>query len=122
MGQNEGRLADIVILCTGALSAVNQAIESIDRGGTLLFFAVTDKGVTISLDPNKLFWRSEITLCSSYAGNQEDYAKALELIHLKKIPVTDMITHRFRLDEIQEAFDVVVNAQDSLKVIIKLYF
>ena len=89
--------------------------------GTLLFFAVTDKGVTISLDPNKLFWRSEITFTSSYAGSQEDYASALELIHLKKIPVVDMITHRFKLDEIQEAFKFVIEAKDSLKVIIKPY-
>lgn len=116
---NSGRLADVIILCTGALSAVNQAISSIDRGGTLLFFAVTDKGVRLSIDPNKLFWRSEITLTSSYAGTQEDYAKALELISLKKIKVADLITHYYSLDDINTAFKTVTQAKDSLKVIIK---
>ena len=115
---NEGRLADAVILCTGALSAVNQAIKSVDRGGTLLFFAVTDEGVSLSIDPNKLFWRSEITLTSSYAGSSEDYARALELIHLKKIQLSGMITNYFSLDDIQEAFNVVIDAKESLKVII----
>lgn len=116
---NEGRLADMIILCTGAASAVNQAIISIDRGGTILFFAVTDKGVSIPLYPNKLFWRSEITLTSSYAGAQEDYAAALELIHLRKIRVEEMITHEFSLKDIGNAFRIVLEAEESLKVIIK---
>jgi L-iditol 2-dehydrogenase len=116
---NEGRLADVIILCTGAASAVDQALHSIDRGGTILFFAVTDKDVSIPLHPNEMFWRTEVTLTSSYAGSQEDYAKALELIHLKKIRVNDMITHEFSLEEIGKAFRIVSEAQDSLKVIIK---
>jgi L-iditol 2-dehydrogenase len=116
---NEGRLADVIILCTGASSAVNQALHSIDRGGTILFFAVTDKDVSIPLRPNEMFWRSEVTLTSSYAGAQEDYAKALELIHLRKIRVDDMITHGFNLEEIGKAFRIVSEAKESLKVIIR---
>jgi len=116
---NEGRLADIVILCTGALDAVNQALRSIDRGGVLVFFAVTDKGVSLSIDPNKLFWRTEITLTSSYAGSQEDYARALELLHLGKVRVKDLITHIYSLDEIGEAFRTLLGTRDSLKVIIR---
>ncbi len=119
---NEGRLADVIILCTGASSAVDQAFRSIDRGGTMLFFAVTDRDVSVPLRPNEVFWRTEITLTSSYAGAQEDYAKALDLIHLKKIRVNDMITHEFGLEEIGRAFGIVSEAQDSLKVIIKPHF
>ncbi|MGZ8477765.1 MAG: alcohol dehydrogenase catalytic domain-containing protein, partial [Candidatus Binatia bacterium] len=42
---NDGRLADLVIVCTGAMPAIQQATKSIDRGGTLLFFAPTAAGV-----------------------------------------------------------------------------
>jgi L-iditol 2-dehydrogenase len=38
---NEGRLADLVIVCTGAFPAFLQALQSVDRGGTVLFFAPT---------------------------------------------------------------------------------
>ena len=41
---NDGRLADLVIVCTGAMPAIQQAVKSIDRGGTLLFFAPTAAG------------------------------------------------------------------------------
>jgi len=116
---NEGRLADVIILCTGASSAVSQAMHVIDRGGTLMFFAVTDKDVIIPLDPNQIFWRSEITLTSSYAGAQEDYAMALELLHQKRIFAKELITHRFSLEDIGRAFRTVSETKDSLKVIIQ---
>ncbi|MGA1795216.1 MAG: zinc-binding dehydrogenase [bacterium] len=116
---NEGRGADVIILCTGAAAAVHQALQSIDRGGTIMFFAVTDRDVEIPLRPNEIFWRTEITLTSSYAGSQEDYAAALALIHLKKVNVGEMITHRFPLDRIGDAFRVVAEAHDSLKVVIR---
>ena len=37
---NSNRLADLVIVCAGALSASTEAIKCVDRGGTVLFFAV----------------------------------------------------------------------------------
>ena len=39
---NDGRLADQVIVCTGATSAVMSAIDCVEKGGTILFFAVPD--------------------------------------------------------------------------------
>ena len=66
---NEGFLADLVIVCTGARQAQLQALSSVERGGTVLFFAPTDQGVTIPLSINDLFFRNDITLTTSYAGS-----------------------------------------------------
>jgi len=115
----DGRLADLVILCTGAVSAINQALQSVERGGTILFFAPTDPGVSIAVSVNDLFWRNEITLTSSYGGSPADYAAALELIKSGKIRVRDMITHRLPLAETGLAFHLVAQARDCLKVIIE---
>ena len=116
---NDGRLADLVVICTGAISAITQALESVERGGTVLFFAPTGPGITIPISVNELFWRNEITLTSSYAGSSADYATALELIHAGKIHVRDMITHRLGLAETGMGFQLVAQAQDSIKVIIE---
>ncbi len=116
---NDGRLADIVIVCTGAVPAVNQALASVERGGTVLFFAPTAPGVTIPVSINDLFWRTEITLTTSYAGSPADYAAALELIHARRLPVGEMITHRLGLAETGLGFKLVAEARDSLKVIIE---
>ena len=114
-----GRLADLVVICSGAISAINQALESVERGGTVLFFAPTEPGVSIPVSVNDLFWRNETTLTSSYGGNPADYAAALELIQAGKIRVREMITHRLGLAETGLGFELVARAQDSLKVIIE---
>ncbi|MFQ6122738.1 MAG: zinc-dependent dehydrogenase [Dehalococcoidales bacterium] len=116
---NQGRLADLVIVCTGAISAITQALESVERGGTILFFAPTEPGVTIPLSINNLFWRNDVTLTTSYAGSPADYAAALELIHARRLPVREMITHRLGLAETGVGFQLVAEAQNSIKVIIE---
>jgi len=115
----DGRLADLVVVCSGATSAIAQALESVERGGTVLFFAPTEPGVSIPISVNDLFWRNEITLTSSYGGSPGDYAAALGLIGAGKIPVREMITHRLGLAETGLGFQLVSQAQDSLKVIIE---
>jgi L-iditol 2-dehydrogenase len=115
----DGRLADLVVICSGATSAVAQALESVERGGTVLFFAATEPGVSVPISVNDLFWRNEITLTSSYGGSPADYAAALELIQAGKICVGEMITHRLGLAETGLGFQLVARAQDSLKVIIQ---
>jgi L-iditol 2-dehydrogenase len=116
---NDGWLADLVLVCTGARSAQIQAMQSVERGGTVLFFAPTDPGVTVPLSVNDLFFRNDVTLTTSYAGSPGDHVKALELIRLRRLRVQEMITHRFGLAEIGEAFRLVAGARDSIKVIIE---
>ena len=116
---NNGRLADKVIVCTGAISAINQALHSVDRGGTVLFFAPTNPGETIPVSINELFFRNDITLTTSYAGSPADYSVAVEVIRTRRVRVVDMITHRLPLAETAEGFRLVAQGQDSMKVIIE---
>jgi L-iditol 2-dehydrogenase len=116
---NDGWMADLVLVCTGARSAQIQAMESVERGGTVLFFAPTDPGITVPLSINDLFFRNDITLTTSYAGSPGDHVEALELIRLRRVRVEEMITHRFGLAEIGEAFTLVARAGNSIKVIIE---
>jgi len=116
---SQGCLADLVIVCTGAESAIAQALKSVDRGGTILFFAPTDAGVTIPISINELFWRNDITLTTSYGGSPADYQTALDLIRAGTIPVRQMITHRLGLAETGLGFQLVADAQNSIKVIIE---
>ncbi len=115
---NDGFLADTVILSTGATSAVKQGLKSVRRGGTVLFFGAADEGANLPLSMNEIFWRTEVTLLSSYAGSIFDHEAALELIRSKRVKVGDMITNRFPLKDIAKGFELTVEAQESLKVII----
>ena len=115
---NEGRLADKVIVCTGATSASKQALQCVDRGSTVLFFAVPGPGVGISI-PFTEFWRNEISLMTSYGAALGDLEEALKLITDRRINVHDMITHRLGLAEAGLGFKLVAEAKESLKVIIE---
>jgi len=115
---NNGRLADLVVACTGAASALQQAFHAVDRGGTILFFAPTDPGAAVEMPFNEL-WRKEITMTSSYAGSPRDILAAIELIASRRIKVAEMITHRLPLEKTAEGFALVAQAADSMKVVIE---
>ncbi len=114
---NDGRLADLVVVCAGALPAAQQATKSIDRGGTLLFFAPTAAGVDVPI-PLFDFWRDEINVVTSYAGSGDDLKESLALIRDHKVRVADMVTHRLPLAQTGVGFQLTASGLDSIKVII----
>ncbi len=115
---NNGKLADLVVLCAGVPSAVKQTLQSVDRGGTILFFAPTEPSVEI---PFPLFdlWSKGVKMVSTYAGSPKDITKAIGLIKSKKVEVIDMITHKLPLSEIAKGFKLVAEAKSSIKIIIE---
>ena len=116
---NDGRLADLVIVCTGAPPALLQALQCVERGGTVLFFAPTEPGVTVPVLVNDIFFRNDVTLTTTYAGAPADLATALELIGTHSVKVGDMITHRLGLAEAGMGFKLTAEAGSSLKVIVE---
>ncbi|HEY4716835.1 MAG TPA: zinc-dependent dehydrogenase [bacterium] len=116
---NNNRLADIVIVCATSSSAAEQAVSSVERGGTVLFFAPLNYDQVLPIQFNALFWRNEVTLTSSYGGSPADYAMAMAMLGSGKITVNDMISHRFGLAEAGKGFQLVADAGKSLKVVVE---
>ena len=116
---NDGRLADLVIVSTGARPALNQALESVDRGGTVLFFAPTEPGVTVPISINDVFFRNDATLTTTYAAAPGDLSTALEMIASGRVQVGEMISHRLGLSDTGLGFKLTSEAADSLKVVIQ---
>jgi L-iditol 2-dehydrogenase len=115
---NDGRLADRVIVCTGATQAALTALDCVDKGGTILFFAVPDPTVKVPV-PITQFWRNEVTLKTSYGAAPADLNESFTLLAQRKIAVGDMITHRLPLREAAEGFRLTAEAGNSLKVILQ---
>ncbi|HTY45467.1 MAG TPA: alcohol dehydrogenase catalytic domain-containing protein [Patescibacteria group bacterium] len=115
---NDNRLADLVVVCTSALSAFMQAMQGVDRAGSILCFAATEPGVTLPVPVND-FWRQSIKILHSYGGSPADILAAIELIRAKTVPVAKMITHRLPLEEAALGFQLVAQAKDCIKVIIQ---
>ncbi|MBW2095047.1 MAG: alcohol dehydrogenase catalytic domain-containing protein [Deltaproteobacteria bacterium] len=118
-GANDGLLADLVILCFDGF--IPLAMKCVERGGTVLFFGGASENATVPATINELFWRTEITLTSTYAGSPVDCVTALRLINAGDIPVEAMVTHRLGLEEATKAFQWVASPveHDCIKVIVE---
>ncbi|MBT8364483.1 MAG: alcohol dehydrogenase catalytic domain-containing protein [Deltaproteobacteria bacterium] len=110
--------ADVVFLCTSAMPAIDQAWNWVNKGGVIVFFAVPhpDKKVTI---PINHFWTREIRIITSYYCGPPDIEAAINLIETQAIEVDDLITRQIPLQDIADGFRMVMEGQETLKVIIK---
>jgi L-iditol 2-dehydrogenase len=115
---NDGRLADLVILATGAAAAARTALRSAERGGTILFFAVPRPGENLEVDFNP-FWRDDVTIRTCYGAAPLDNLQAMELIRRGVVDVDDMVTHRFGIDAIGEAFRTGADPDRCLKIVVE---
>jgi len=113
-----GKKADTIMLCTSAMSAIEQAWECVDKGGNIVFFAVPgpEKDVVIPIND---FWTNEIKVLTSYFCGPPDIVEAINLLETGTIKIDDMITHRLPLNDIITGFQLVSGANESIKVIIK---
>ncbi len=115
LAANRGRLADCVILATGAPEAARQALQCVERGGTVLFFAVPNEPLLV---PIRDLWRNDITLRTTYGNSPADAEQAIAFLQAGYLPVSRMITHRLPLARTQEGFQLVARGEASVKVII----
>jgi L-iditol 2-dehydrogenase len=107
--------ASRIIVCTGATEAVEQAFQCIERKGIILFFGIPSEDISIPISD---FWRNELTVTSSYGAAPADLEDAINLMKNGQMDVKDMITHRLPLDDIQKAFKIASDADESLKVVL----
>ncbi|HIJ36781.1 MAG TPA: zinc-binding dehydrogenase, partial [Deltaproteobacteria bacterium] len=116
---NEGRLADLVIICFDGF--IPLSFKTVEKGGTILFFAGAGEGDTIPVPINDIFWRTEITLTSTYAGAPSDCREALNLIRAGAVPIQETITGKLPLEEASAGFKMVCSPteHECIKVILE---
>ena len=115
---NDGRSPDCIIVCAGALSAAKQAIQCTGPGTLLIYFAVPKPGINLEIPIND-YWRNEVVIMTSYGAAPEDLDESYKWLESKKVRIDDLISHRFSLREVGEAFRVVCEADESLKVMLE---
>jgi len=115
---NGGHHVDRVLVCAAARSALEQALEIVDLGGSVLFFAPLLPEETLDYPAHDL-WKRGISIVHSYAGPPADMQAALDLIANKRVDLAGMVTHRLPLEQTQQGFDLMQEATDALKIIIE---
>ena len=117
LGQTNSLGVDVAIVATSSIKALEEAIEMVRKGGSVMMFGVPSKGAKIDLDMSK-FYSKEITLVTSYAASDKDTKDALQLIESGKIDVKQLITHTYPILDSQKAFDHARSGENAMKIII----
>lgn len=115
--ETEGRGADLVVVACSSREAQIEALAIVGKAGRIEFFSGLPVGSEpIPIDTNALHY-NEITMHATHGAGKEDCAEALALLAGGAVVVSDLISHRYPLSEIQEAFGLLEAAEAS-KVLI----
>jgi len=117
LDNTDGQGVDVAIVATSSLKALDDAIDMVRKGGTVMMFGVPSKGAKLDLDMSKIYSK-EITLVTSYAASDSDTKEALNLIESSKIDVKQLITHTYSISDSQKAFDHARTGENAMKIII----
>src|SRR5215471_13223021 len=106
IGLNVVQGADFTFVAVGDTRAVAQACEALSPGGTCVLIGVPATGATVPLDVRPLVTGERSIRGCSYgsARTREDLPRLVELYLAGRLRVDELITHRYGLDEANEAF------------------
>lgn len=117
--RSEGRGADAVLVAVAHPAVVVEALAAARPGGRVLLFAANDPVTKIEF-PAAAVGIDEKEILGSYSAAVDIQQSAAALVLQKKLPVMEIVSHRFPLARIQEGLDLANRpTEESLKILIK---
>ncbi len=117
-GVTMGSGADFAFQCTGAPPAAADIYSYIRRGGGLCEMGFFVNNGEYTVNPHFAMCNKEINLVGSWDYSADDYPTTVAFLKQARemnIPIKDLITHTFPLDQLNEAMEVNV-AQKGIKI------
>ncbi len=116
--RTDGRGADAVLVAVAHPSVVVVALAAARPGGRVLLFAANDPVTRIEF-PASAIGIDEKEILGSYSAAVDIQQAAADLVLNRKLPVMEIVTHRFPLARIQEGLDLAVTpTAESLKILV----
>ena len=113
-----GELYPTVLDATGSAASMNQALNYVAHGGTLVYVGITTQDITF---PDRLFHSREMTLKASRNALPGDFRRIIQLIEKRQIDTTRWITHRTSFDDVIDVFDSYTQPESGvIKAIIEI--
>lgn len=107
---------DVYIEATGHVDGVSQGLRMIRRLGTFVEFSVFTKPATI--DWTIIGDTKELNVLGSHLGPY-CYPQAMEMMLKDQIPAEEIVTHAFPMDAYDQALHMVLEAKESIKVMLE---
>lgn len=119
MELTRGRGVDVAIEALGTDSTFQSCLRVIKPGGTVSSLGVYSKDVQLPLDAFYAGLGDHKIVSTLCPGGKERMRRLMEVISTKRVNLKPLVTHRFKLAKIKDAYDVFANQRDGvLKVAI----
>jgi len=116
--RTEGRGADAVLLAVPNPALVSEALSLARPGGRVLLFAHNDPVLRLEF-PAAAVGVEEKEILGSYSASVDEQEESAALIFERRLPVRELVSHRFPLERIADALDLAAHPKgDTLKVLI----
>ncbi len=115
-----GYLADFAFQCTGSPVAHSNIYKFIRSGGGLCELGFFINGGDATINPHFDLCSKEITLVGSWVYTLRDYATTFDFLKRAKgigLPLEKLITHKYKLEEIDQAYQTNIK-MEGLKIAI----
>ena len=109
-----GKMADVVIEATGVPSIINTCFECLKKNGRLSLAGIFHQKALIDLAP---IVRKEFNIFGSICYTWLDFQDSIELVSSGRIKTKAIISHRFELEDIGQALDLI-NQKKAIKIIL----
>ncbi len=112
-----GIWADVVIECSGVPAVFYQGLDMLKRDGQLKQIANFSGGLQLSPEMmHHKIMKKNLTI--QWTGGLV-WRKAFELVSSGKVKTKELVSHVYPLDEVKQAFEMVRNTEESVKVLLK---
>jgi L-iditol 2-dehydrogenase len=110
--------ADSILECVGVQATADQAVANARKGTTIVVVGVFGEKPKIDLG---LVQDRELSLVGTLMYQKPDYVEAIDLIATGRIKLENLITHRFKFEQYQDAYQTIDEANGHyMKVMIEL--
>lgn len=109
-----GRGVDVAIEALGTPRTFESALRVLRPGGTLSSLGVYSSDLTIPLDAYAAGLGDHRIITTLCPGGKERMRRLMAVIEGQRADLRPLVTHRFRLDDIEQAYDLFANQRDGV--------
>jgi 2-desacetyl-2-hydroxyethyl bacteriochlorophyllide A dehydrogenase len=107
---------ECVIDATGRPEVQQNAVSLVKKGGKLLLFGLASNESQVKINPYEILIR-EISIIGSNC-QLYDFSPAVKVLKAGVVKTAPLITHKLKLSQFAEAFDIAKNSHEKLKIVI----
>lgn len=114
MRLTEGRGVDVAIEALGTQQTFENCLRALKPGGTLSSLGVYSGKLSLPLDAFAAGLGDHKIVTTLCPGGKERMRRLMNVIASGRVDLSPLVTHRFKLDQIEQAYELFANQRDGV--------